>query len=179
MVPRGKVTGGSSAINGVLLLRGVPEDYDSWAEAGNDEWNFQKLLPYFRKMESDQDFHDDFHGTEGPIIAHRFKREEWLPSQAAFYNACRPWVSQTVRTKTIRIPQAWGLPHGTAPTESALARPWVTSTRPGTGLTSPSGKIAPFTAYYSTANGPPEWKWKAVVKCLRWKRARSFSAPGP
>ena len=89
LVPRGKVTGGSSAINGVLLLRGVPEDYDSWAAAGNDEWNFQKLLPYFRKLEHDSDFHDDFHGTEGPIIVHRFKREEWLPAQEAFYNACR------------------------------------------------------------------------------------------
>ena len=89
MVPRGKVTGGSSAINSVLLLRGVPEDYDSWAEAGNDEWNFQKLLPYFRKLENDQDFHDDFHGTEGPIIVQRFKRDEWLPAQMAFYNACR------------------------------------------------------------------------------------------
>ena len=89
LVPRGKVTGGSSAINGVVLLRGVPEDYDSWAAAGNDQWSFQKLLPYFRKLESDSDFHDDFHGTEGPIIVHRFKREEWLPAQVAFYNACR------------------------------------------------------------------------------------------
>ena len=89
MVPRGKVTGGSSAINGVVLLRGVPEDYDSWAAAGNDQWNFQKLLPYFRKLENDWDFQDDFHGTEGPIIVRRFKQEEWLPAQVAFYNACR------------------------------------------------------------------------------------------
>ena len=88
-MPRGKVTGGSSAINGAVFLRGVPEDYDSWAGAGNDQWNFQKLLPYFRKLETDSDFHDDFHGTDGPIIAHRFKREEWLPDQVAFYNACR------------------------------------------------------------------------------------------
>ncbi len=46
MVPRGKVTGGSSAINGQVFLRGVPEDYDSWASLGNDEWGFQKLLPF-------------------------------------------------------------------------------------------------------------------------------------
>ena len=45
MVPRGKVTGGSSAINGQVFLRGAPEDYDSWASLGNDEWAFQKLLP--------------------------------------------------------------------------------------------------------------------------------------
>ena len=89
LVPRGRVTGGSSAINGQVFLRGVPEDYDSWAEMGNDQWNFQKLLPYFRKLESDTDYSDDFHGTDGPIIAHRFKRETWLPAQVAFYEACR------------------------------------------------------------------------------------------
>ena len=89
LVPRGRVTGGSSAINGQVFLRGVPEDYDSWAAEGNDEWGFQKLLPYFRKLETDSDFHDDFHGTDGPIIAHRFKRETWLPAQSAFYKACR------------------------------------------------------------------------------------------
>ena len=89
LVPRGKVTGGSSAINGQVFLRGVPEDYDSWAAMGNDQWEYQKLLPYFRKLETDTDFHDDFHGTEGPIVAHRFKRETWLPAQVAFYDACR------------------------------------------------------------------------------------------
>jgi choline dehydrogenase len=89
LVPRGKVTGGSSAINGQVFLRGVPEDYDAWAAMGNNQWGFQELLPYFRKLENDQDFHDDFHGNDGPIIAHRFKRETWLPSQVAFYEACR------------------------------------------------------------------------------------------
>ena len=89
LVPRGKVTGGSSAINGQVFLRGVPEDYDSWAAMGNDQWNFQSLLPYFRKLETDSDFRDDFHGTDGPIIAHRFKRDVWRPAQVAFYNACR------------------------------------------------------------------------------------------
>ena len=89
IVPRGRVTGGSSAINAMAFLRGVPEDYDAWASLGNDQWSFEKLLPYLRKLETDADFHDDFHGTDGPIIARRFKREEWLPAQLAFYNACR------------------------------------------------------------------------------------------
>ena len=88
-VPRGKVTGGSSAINGQMFIRGVPEDYDGWASMGNDEWKFEKLLPYFRKLETDTDFHDDFHGTDGPIIARRFKPEDWLPAQSAFHSACR------------------------------------------------------------------------------------------
>ena len=89
MVPRGKVTGGSSAINGQVFLRGVPEDYDSWADMGNDKWTFQNLLQYFRKLETDSDFRDDFHSSDGPIVARRFKQEEWRPDQLAFYNACR------------------------------------------------------------------------------------------
>ena len=88
MVPRGKVTGGSSAINGQIFLRGMPEDYDAWASEGNSEWTFEKVLPYFRKLETDMDFSDDFHGTDGPIIAHRFKKENWLPAQHAFFKAC-------------------------------------------------------------------------------------------
>ena len=87
-VPAGKVAGGSSAINGQVFLRGVPEDYDAWASLGNDQWSFERLLPYFRRLETDTDFHDDFHGTEGPIVARRFRREEWLPAQQAFYNSC-------------------------------------------------------------------------------------------
>src|SRR5579884_269601 len=51
--PRGKVTGGSSAVNGAIALRGVPADYDEWAERGNDEWGWQQVLPYFRKLETD------------------------------------------------------------------------------------------------------------------------------
>ena len=89
MVPRGRVVGGSSAVNGGMFLRGVPEDYDGWAALGNDQWSFESLLPYLRRMETDTDFPDDFHGTDGPIVVVRYKREEWVPSQAAFYEACQ------------------------------------------------------------------------------------------
>ncbi len=88
-VARGKVTGGSSAINHQILLRGTPEDFDGWAAAGNDEWSYQKTLPYFRMLESDADIRDDFHGSDGPIPVWRHARETWLPLQAAFYRACR------------------------------------------------------------------------------------------
>ena len=88
-VPRGKVVGGTSAINGQVILRGAPEDYDSWAEMGNDEWSFIKVLPYLRRLETDTDIHDDFHGSDGPIPVRRFAREEWLPFQQAFYQASR------------------------------------------------------------------------------------------
>ena len=87
-VPRGKGVGGSSAINGQVFLRGVPEDYDNWAALGNDEWTFQKVLPYFKKAETDTDIQSDMHGSNGPIPVRRHKPETWLPAQAAFYQAC-------------------------------------------------------------------------------------------
>ena len=88
-VARGRVTGGSSAINHQIMLRGVPEDFDAWAAAGNDEWGYQRTLPYFRKLESDTDIRDDFHGSDGPTPVWRHRRENWLPLHEAFYQACR------------------------------------------------------------------------------------------
>ncbi|MBI3327705.1 MAG: GMC family oxidoreductase N-terminal domain-containing protein, partial [Nitrospinae bacterium] len=87
-VPRGKVVGGSSAINGQTFIRGAPEDFDTWAAWGNQEWSYLKVLPYFRKVETDEDIHDDFHGSEGPVPVRRFPRETWPPMQEAFYRAC-------------------------------------------------------------------------------------------
>lgn len=87
-VPRGKVVGGSSAINVQAFIRGVPEDYDAWAALGNDQWSFIELLPYFRKSETDLDVRDDFHGFDGPIPVRRHKREDWHRDQEAFFRAC-------------------------------------------------------------------------------------------
>ena len=87
-VPRGKVVGGSSSINGQIFLRGIPEDYDNWSACGNDEWSYLKVLPYFRKLETDKDIRDDFHGSGGPIPVFRPNPEAWLPSRMAFYQAC-------------------------------------------------------------------------------------------
>ncbi len=88
-VPRGRVTGGSSAINSSAFFRGDPEDFDHWASLGNDRWSFREVLPFFRKIETDMDHHDDFHGTDGPIFVHHSHPEDWHPVQDAFYNACR------------------------------------------------------------------------------------------
>ena len=87
-VPRGKVTGGTSAINGQTFIRGLPEDFDRWAAWGSDEWSYEKVLPFFRKLETDMDFSDDFHGTDGPVPVRRFPESEWLPPQRAFLEAC-------------------------------------------------------------------------------------------
>ena len=91
-IPRGRITGGSSAINGTVFLRGIPEDYDNWAEWGNDEWSFQQLVSYFNKLETDTTYQDDpgdFHGSSGPIICRRFLQEEWREGNRAWFEAWR------------------------------------------------------------------------------------------
>lgn len=85
---RGKVVGGSSAVNGQVFLRGLPEDFQAWEEAGAEGWGFDQLLPIFRRIESDADFDDHWHGGDGPIRVRRYPRADWLPPQQAFHNAC-------------------------------------------------------------------------------------------
>ena len=87
-MPRGKVTGGSSAINGQAVLRGFPVDFEDWVSWGNDEWAYTKVLPYYRKMETDQDVRGDFHGSDGPLPVRRRPRDSWLHLGIAFREAC-------------------------------------------------------------------------------------------
>ena len=88
-VPRGKVMGGSSAINSSAFYRGIPEDFDAWASLGNAQWSYERVLPYFRKIETDVDRRGDFHGSDGPIFVHHSNPQDWHPAQAAFYDACK------------------------------------------------------------------------------------------
>lgn len=89
IVPRGRVTGGSSAVNAQIFLRGAPEDFDDWASWGNDRWSHQELMPFHQRLEADNDFGGDFHGSNGPIIVRRDPPERWMPDQQAWYDACR------------------------------------------------------------------------------------------
>ncbi len=86
---RGRVTGGSSAINASVAIRGVPADFDQWAALGNDQWSFEKVLPFHRKLEHDADFGGDVHGKGGPIWIERPKPSKWHPTVSAFYASCR------------------------------------------------------------------------------------------
>ena len=71
-LPRGKILGGSSAVNASFAPRGQPQDYDGWAAMGLPSWSWEKCLPYFKKLESDRDFGDrDYHGSSGPINIER------------------------------------------------------------------------------------------------------------
>lgn len=65
--PRGKTLGGSSAINGLLYLRGQARDFDTWRQMGNEGWAYEDVLPFFRRAEDFCGGADAFHGTGGPL----------------------------------------------------------------------------------------------------------------
>ncbi|NJO13925.1 MAG: hypothetical protein HC870_01605, partial [Rhizobiales bacterium] len=66
-VPRGRMLGGSSAINGMVWVRGQRQDYDHWAQLGNRGWSYQDVLPIFKSMESYAGGDGDVRGREGPL----------------------------------------------------------------------------------------------------------------
>jgi choline dehydrogenase len=67
-VPRGKLLGGSSSLNGMAFVRGQSHDFDSWAQLGNQGWSYTDVLPFFRRMESYEGGGDDeFRGRDGPL----------------------------------------------------------------------------------------------------------------
>jgi choline dehydrogenase len=66
-VPRGKLLGGSSAINGMAFVRGQAQDFDTWAQMGNQGWSYEDVLPFFKRMESYESGEDVYRGGNGPI----------------------------------------------------------------------------------------------------------------
>lgn len=89
-MPRGRVVGGSSAVNTCIALRGQALDYDEWGAMGLDGWSWDEVLPYFKRLETDLDFGDrPWHGDDGPLPVRRHRYDELVPWQAAFYDAGR------------------------------------------------------------------------------------------
>jgi len=66
-IPRGKMLGGSSSLNGMVYVRGQAADYDGWAALGNPGWAYRDVLPYFRKSENNLDVENEWHGRGGPM----------------------------------------------------------------------------------------------------------------
>ncbi len=65
--PRGKMLGGTSSLNGMVYMRGTPADYDGWRQRGCEGWDYQSVLPYFRKAEDREGGANEFHGSGGPL----------------------------------------------------------------------------------------------------------------
>lgn len=84
--PRGKMVGGSGAVNAMIYIRGHASDYDNWAKAGNRGWDYASLLPYFKKSECNQRGADAWHGGEGPLKVSDV--DIALRPSASFLKAC-------------------------------------------------------------------------------------------
>jgi choline dehydrogenase len=109
--PRGRVVGGSSAVNTCIALRGQPYDFDEWAARGLPEWSWDRCLPAFRRLEDDRDFGDtDLHGRGGPLPIRRHPRSELVPWQAAFDDACAELGFARCPDQNARDPLGFG-PH--------------------------------------------------------------------
>ena len=83
-VPRGKVLGGSSAVNAAVALRALPSDFAAWAADGLTGWSFQEVLKTYRSLESADSGDDRFHGRSGPLPIHQRTYDELTPSVRAF-----------------------------------------------------------------------------------------------
>ncbi|HEU0157402.1 MAG TPA: GMC family oxidoreductase N-terminal domain-containing protein, partial [Stellaceae bacterium] len=68
LYPRGRVLGGSSSINGLIYVRGQPEDFDHWAQLGNRGWAWDDVFPYFKKAENWEGGASEIHGADGPLF---------------------------------------------------------------------------------------------------------------
>ncbi|MGQ0698614.1 MAG: GMC family oxidoreductase [Panacagrimonas sp.] len=82
--PRGKVLGGSSSINGLVVSRGNAGDYDHWAKLGNQGWSYRECLPYFKRVESFPAGDPEFRGHDGPIAVTRSPLETMNPTSRAW-----------------------------------------------------------------------------------------------
>ena len=89
--PRGKVLGGSSSLNGLLYVRGQPQDYDRWAQMGNKGWGWDDVLPLFKRSEKNERGADEYHGDQGSLSVSNMRiqrpiTDAWIASaQSAGY----------------------------------------------------------------------------------------------
>lgn len=99
--PRGKVMGGSSSLNAMCYIRGVPEDYNLWSEMGAKGWDWQTVLPYFKKSEKQQHGESELHGADGYLSVSDLRHTNPLSDSfvAAAQDACLDKVTDFNSTK--------------------------------------------------------------------------------
>ena len=86
--PRGKVVGGTGAINAAAILWPRPSDFEAWADIGLSDWAWDKVRSHFTRLEADPNCQGNHHGRTGPIPIERYDRSELIPIQRAFYDGC-------------------------------------------------------------------------------------------
>ena len=87
--PRGKLPGGTSNLYIMMHIRGHPSDYDDWAQNGCPGWSYQEVLPYFQKLEHQEDDTSPYAGKDGPLYVANARLHQPNPTSKAFIEACR------------------------------------------------------------------------------------------
>ena len=88
--PRGRVVGGSGSVNAAIGQRGTSDDFARWKGAGGDDWTWDGVLPFLKRLENDLDFGErPYHGVDGPVPIKRYHEREWAAGVQAFVQACR------------------------------------------------------------------------------------------
>lgn len=126
--PRGKVLGGSSAINAMVFIRGQPTDFDDWRAAGNPGWGWSDVLPYFRRLEDHPSGPSEYHGAGGPVHVHD-PAGEVHPLCGRFLAACTE--AGIPATRDFNGPEAEG------------AGIWPVTIRKGTRVSSATAYLRP------------------------------------
>jgi choline dehydrogenase len=94
---QGRTLGGTSAVNGLATLRGLPEDYDGWAQSGLEGWGWADVIDTFKAAETDYDFGStSLHGGNGPLPVRRWRRDEMARAQIAFFDGMAAMGEPTV-----------------------------------------------------------------------------------
>lgn len=127
---RGRGVGGSSTINAQIAIRGMPEDFDRWAELGCAGWSSKEVLSSFIRLEDDVNCGDaPYHGQGGPIPIYRTPVEQWGAVDRAF------------RTAALDLGYSWtedhNAPHGTG------VSPWAMNRRAGVRVSTNDGYLEP------------------------------------
>ena len=132
---RGRGLGGSSSMNGQIAIRGIPEDFDTWAAEGADGWTWADVLPAFNRLEDDLDFGDQpYHGRGGPIPIYRAPQDRWGA------------VDTALRDAALDLGYGWHDDHN-APGSSGVS-PYAINSRDG-------GRVSTNDGYLEPARGRP------------------------
>ena len=127
---RGRGLGGSSAVNGMIAIRAMADDYERWAASGCPGWSYEEMLPYLCRMEDDANFGElPHHGRGGPIPVVRLPREEWGP------------VDHALAERALGVGHTWCEDHN-APTGTGVS-PYALNARDGARVTTNDGYLEP------------------------------------
>jgi choline dehydrogenase len=100
--PRGRTLGGSSAINGMIFIRGHPKDFDTWRSQGNPGWGYADVLPYFKRLEHNERGANEYRGSGGPI---------WVSDPVIRHAASADFIESAVRVGIPRTDDMNGALH--------------------------------------------------------------------